>query len=145
MGKQYLEWTEIARWSNLLADKIAKDCPDLAQITLAAVSRGGLVPTQLIAYKLDVRDIRVIKLMSYDDKNQRGEIEDISTDELFDKNSVYIIDDLADSGATIKYLRHKYPSAKFCTLLKKDCCKDEPDFYVEAGISADTWIVFPWD
>lgn len=145
MGKQYLKWDEIVHWSHILADKIVEDCPNLSKITLVAVSRGGLVPTQLIAYKLNIRDIRVIKLVSYDDYNQRGEIEDVSTDELFDADSVYVIDDLADSGATIKYLKRKYPLAKFCTLLKKDCCKEQPDFYVKDGVSADTWIVFPWD
>lgn len=145
MVKQYLEWEKIARWSDVLADKIAKDCPNLAKITLVAVSRGGLVPTQLIAYKLNIRDIRVIKLVSYDDSNQRGEIEDVSTDELFDADSVYVIDDLADSGATIRYLRSKYPLAKYCTLLKKTCCQEQPDFCVKEGVSADTWVVFPWD
>jgi len=145
MGKQYLKWEDIVQWSHDLADEIVKDCPNLSRITLVAVSRGGLIPTQLIAYKLDIRDVRVVKLVSYDNNHQRDEIEDISTDELFDADSVYVIDDVADSGATIKYLRSKYPLAKYCTLLKKTCCQEQPDFCVKEGVSADTWVVFPWD
>lgn len=145
MEKQYLEWSDITRWSNLLAEKIAAECSDLSKVTLIGVSRGGLIPTQLIAYKLDIRDVRVIKLVSYDDNNERGEIKDVSTDELIDGKNVYIIDDLADSGATLKYLRSRFPKAKVCTLLKKTCCREEPDICIEDGIAGGTWIVFPWD
>ena len=143
--KQYLNWDDITRLSNCVAEKIKAEYPDLSQVTLVGVSRGGLIPTQLIAYKLDIRDVRVVKLVSYDDNNERGEIKDVSTDELIDGKNVYIIDDLADSGATLKYLRSRFPEAKVCTLLKKTCCREDPDICIENGVSADTWIVFPWD
>ena len=81
--KEYLSWEDIAKLSHSLADKIAADCPNLSQVTLIAISRGGLVPTQLIAYQLDIRDVRIIKLMSYDENNQRCEISDISATTYF--------------------------------------------------------------
>lgn len=144
-NKQHLTWQEIEHWSDILAEKISQDCTDLSQATLVAVSRGGLVPTQLIAYKLDIRDVRIMKILSYNEDNTRTEIKDISTDRLFDGNDVYIIDDLADSGATVKYIRKKFPSARICTLLKKNCCQEHPDICIREGIDKDTWIVFPWD
>lgn len=145
MQKQHLTWEEIKHWSDKLAEKIAADCSDLSQATLVAVSRGGLIPTELIAYKLNIRDIRIMKLISYDEDNERKEIKDISTDRLFDGSDVYIIDDLADSGATIKYIRKKYPTARICTLLKKTCCTEHPDICIREGLDSNTWIVFPWD
>lgn len=145
MNKQPISWQEIEYWSDKLAEKIAADCADLSQATLVSIARGGLVPTQLIAYKLNIRDIRVMKLSSYDDENMRGQINDITTDRLFDGGNVYVIDDLADSGATIKYIRKRFPAARICTLLEKTCCKEHPDICAREGVDKDTWIVFPWD
>lgn len=145
MEKQYISWEEIKHWSDRLAQKIAEDCSDLAQATIVAVSRGGLVPAQLVAYKLDIRDVRVMKLISYDENNTRGEINDVSTDRLFDGQDVYFIDDLADSGATIKYIRKKFPSVRICTLLLKNGCTERPDICIREGMDKNTWIVFPWD
>ena len=87
MEKTHLSWDEIKHWSDILAEKIAADCADLEQATLVAVSRGGLIPAQLVAYKLNIRDVRVMKLISYNDAGQREEIKDISTDRLFDGGS----------------------------------------------------------
>lgn len=145
MQKQYISWEEIQKWSNMVAEKIAADSPDLNQITLVAVSRGGLIPAQLIAYKLNIRDIRVMKLISYDADNKRGETKDISTDRLFDGSDVYFIDDLADSGETIRYLRQRFPLARQCTLLTKNCCAEKPDFTAAPDVDGKSWLVFPWD
>lgn len=144
MNKHYISWEEIQNWSNIIAEKIAADCADISQMTLVAVSRGGLVPAQLIAYKLNIRDIRVMKLISYDNENKRGETKDISTDRLFDGDDVYFIDDLADSGETIRYLRSRFPQARQCTLITKDCCNENPDL-TAVHLPGDSWLVFPWD
>ncbi len=144
MNKHYISWEEIQNWSNIIAEKIAADCADISQMTLVAVSRGGLVPAQLIAYKLNIRDIRVMKLISYDNENKRGETKDISTDRLFDGDDVYFIDDLADSGETVRYLRSRFPQARQCTLITKDCCNENPDL-TAVNLPGDAWLVFPWD
>lgn len=145
MSKLYFDWKEIQRLSDKLAQAIAADCTDLEQATLVAVSRGGLVPAQLVAYRLNIRDVRVMKLISYDVENKRGEIKDISTDRLFDGGDVYFIDDLADSGETVKYIRKKFPSSRICSLLMKTCCETKPDICACDTVDAEAWLVFPWD
>jgi len=145
MEKQHITWEEIKHWSDILAEKIAADCANLEQATIVAVSRGGLIPAQLVAYKLNIRDVRVMKLISYNDQGTREDIRDISTDRLFDGSDVYFIDDLADSGATVDYIRKKFPSARICTLLMKTCCQEEPDICARTGINAANWLTFPWD
>lgn len=144
MEKVYISWENITQWSRVVAGKIAEEKKSSAAITLVAVSRGGLVPAQLIAYKLNIRDVRVIKLMSYNNDNTRGEIRDISTDALDDGENVYIIDDLADSGETMRYLRKRFPKAKLCTLIVKDCCGELPDISA-VTVAGGSWLVFPWD
>ena len=76
MSKHHISWENIQEWSADIAHKIAADCPDINHMTLVAVSRGGLIPAQLIAYRLNIRDIRVMKLISYDSDNKRGETKD---------------------------------------------------------------------
>ena len=143
MSKHHISWENIQEWSADIAHKIAADCPDINHMTLVAVSRGGLIPAQLIAYRLNIRDIRVMKLISYDSDNKRGETKDISTDRLFDGSDVYFIDDLADSGETVRYLRRRFPNARQCTLITKDCCAEQPDLSA-VTLPGDAWIVFPW-
>ena len=145
MEKQYITWEDIKTLSDELSEQIKAHCEDLSSATLIAVSRGGLVPAQLIAYKLDIRDVRVMKLISYDKNNQRNETQDISTDRLFDGQSVYIIDDLADSGETVRYLKENYPNSNICSLLVKDCCKTLPDFTTSKKINGNAWLVFQWE
>lgn len=145
MQKDYISWDDIQDYSNKVALEIERMSCDLSKATIIAVSRGGLVPAQLIAYKLDVRDIRILKLISYDENNQRSELVDISTDELVDGENVFVIDDLADSGETVRYLRKRFPKSNICTLLMKDCCLEKPDVSIKTDIKSDTWIVFPWD
>ena len=70
MTKELISWQDIESLSDRLAEKIAADCDDLSQVTLVAVARGGLIPVQIIAYKLDIKDIRGMKLTSYDDENE---------------------------------------------------------------------------
>ena len=145
MGKEYILWDEVKSLSDELAQKIESHCEDLSSATLVAVSRGGLVPTQLIAYKLNIKDIRIMKLASYSDDNERSSIMDSSTDRLYDGKNVYIIDDLADSGETIRYIRKNYPSSNICTMLIKSCCGEMPDITTSKVIDGKTWLVFPWD
>ena len=145
MVKEYILWDEVKSLSDELAQKIKSHCEDLSSATLVAVSRGGLVPAQLIAYKLNIKDIRIMKLASYSDKNERSNIVDSSTDRLYDGRNVYVIDDLADSGETIRYIRQNYPSSNICTMLVKTCCSHAPDITTSKVVEEGTWLVFPWD
>lgn len=145
MEKEYITWEDVKSLSDELADKIKAHCEDIESATLIAISRGGLVPTELIAYKLNIKDIRIMKLSSYTNTNERSDIKESSTDRLFDGKNVYIIDDLADSGQTIRYIRQNYPSSNICTMLIKTCCNEKPDIMTSKIVDGKKWIVFPWD
>ena len=110
---------------------------------LAAVSRGGLVPATIVAHWLGVKEIKFIRLSSYDDQQERSEIIDTTTDIIPDEPNTYIIDDICDSGETVNYLRSKYPHAQIYTLVNKNT-QIQPDF---APITEprNLWINFPWE
>ena len=124
-----------------LAQKIKERTPQ--NFTLAAVSRGGLVPTTIVAHLLREKDIKFIRLSSYDDQKEQSELIDTTTDIIPDEPNTYIIDDICDSGQTLNYLRSKYPHAQIYTLVNKNQ-QVQPDF---APITEprNLWINFPWE
>lgn len=125
-----------------IADKIKERSPQ--GFILAAVSRGGLVPTAIIAHYLKHKEIRFIRLSSYDDESkEQSKIVDSTTDEIPNTADTYIIDDLCDSGDTVQYLRHKYPLAQIYTLINKNP-EIKPD-YAPLQEPLGLWLNFPWE
>lgn len=124
-----------------IAQRIKERTPQ--NFVLAAVSRGGLVPATIVAHWLGVKEIKFIRLSSYDDQQERSEIIDTTTDIIPDEPNTYIIDDICDSGETVNYLRSKYPHAQIYTLVNKNP-QIQPDF---APITEprNLWINFPWE
>ena len=124
-----------------LAQKIKERTPQ--NFTLVAVSRGGLVPTTIVAQLLREKDIKFIRLSSYDDQKEQSELIDTTTDIIPDEPNTYIIDDICDSGQTVNYLRSKYPHAQIYTLVNKNQ-QVQPDFAPITG-PRNLWINFPWE
>ena len=125
----------------LIAQQITKQTPQ--GYTIAAVSRGGLMPAALVSHYLNYKNILFIRLSSYDDTQERSEIVDTTTDIIPDSETTYIIDDICDSGETLRYLRQKYPHARIYTLVNKNPII-KPDFapIIEPQ---GLWINFPWE
>lgn len=134
-------FAEIKDACQAIADKIKSENP--SKITIAAVSRGGLIPATMTAHLLGIKDIRFIRLSSYANDKQQSEIIDTTLDDVPNEPTTFIIDDICDSGETLLYLRHKYPAAKIYTVINKNPTI-LPDF---APITepAGLWINFPWE
>ena len=134
-------FAEIKDACQAIADKIKSENP--SKITIAAVSRGGLIPATMTAHLLGIKDIRFIRLSSYASDKQQSEIFDTTLDEIPNDPTTYIINDICDSGETLLYLRHKYPATKIYTVINKNQ-SIVPDF---APITepAGLWINFPWE
>lgn len=124
-----------------MAQKIKERTPE--NFVLAAVSRGGLVPATIIAHWLGVKDIKFIRLSSYDNNKEQSPIVDFTTDIIPDEPNTYIIDDICDSGETVNYLRSKYPHAQIYTLVNKNP-QIQPDF-APMTEPRNLWINFPWE
>ena len=136
-----VSWDEFHRQVRNLAQKI-REHGDFDRII--AVSRGGFIPAGILAYELGIRDCGVINMSSYDGESKRrdeeieisGPLQNVSARTL-------IVDDLADSGRTLKILRQQYPQAvTACVYAKPEgqsCCD------IFAAAMPDRWVVFPWD
>jgi xanthine phosphoribosyltransferase len=55
-----------------------------------------------------------------------------------------VVDDLADTGATVKIVRAILPKAHVATVYAKPLGRPFVDTFI-TEVSQDTWIYFPWD
>lgn len=135
-------------------DQFHRDCRALAWRLIEkndqwkgiiAITRGGLIPSGIIARELDIKLIETICISSYEEKAQ-GEarvLKNISID-VGDGSGWLVIDDLVDTGNTAKIIRQTMPKAHLATVYAKPAGEPLVDTYV-TWVSQDTWIYFPWD
>ena len=116
--------------------------------TIVALARGGMMGAQLLGYGLDVRNIQLLRVTSYDDDQRRGSVEIFGSCDVAASQRILIVDDIVDSGETLQavtaYLRALNPSAQIKSAApwsKRSACV-QPDFFCR---EATEWIEFFWD
>lgn len=140
--KIYIDWHEFHTHVKTLAEKLKSKEHKFNRII--AVSRGGLIPAGILAYEMNIRNCETINFSSYDDDYMRADEEIEIKNELFSVDSqTLIIDDLADSGRTLKILRKHYPDAYIACVYAKPKGIEAADCFVQD--LPDKWVVFPWD
>ena len=139
--KLYINWQEFHQDTKALAKKIrAHGKFD----KIIAISRGGLIPAGILAYELDIRNSQAINISSYDGENRRAEDQiEVSADIGAVDAATLIVDDLSDTGSTIRLLRRSFPNACYVTVYAKPKGKADVDIF--ARELPDKWLVFPWD
>lgn len=139
--KIYITWEDFHRDTKALAEKI-RSAGNFSKII--AVSRGGLLPAGILAYELDIRNSQAINISSYDGENRRekDKIEVVCNVGEVDAATL-IVDDLSDSGNTIRLLRRSFPDACYVTVYAKPAGQADVDIF--ARELPDRWLVFPWD
>lgn len=124
--EQSVSWTEIESLIKMLSKIISKSTRNFSSIT--TLSRGGLVPSRLLADHLGIQKILV------DKKN-------ISSNSLF-------VDDIFDSGKTFNKILTKVddPSQlSFVTLFARRGKKYPKQLIYAKKTDGDAYVVFPWD
>ena len=115
---------------------------------VVAVTRGGLVPAAIVASERDLRVIDTFCVASYAGEKVQGEIKLLKS-VLPDTargggEGLLVVDDLADTGATVKIVRAILPKAHVATVYAKPLGRLVVDTFI-TEVSQDTWIYFPWD
>ncbi|MEM7300433.1 MAG: xanthine phosphoribosyltransferase [Pseudomonadota bacterium] len=115
---------------------------------IVAITRGGLVPTAIIARELGIRMIETVCIASYHEYKDQGDLHVLKgiSDDLAGENSkgVLVIDDLTDTGKTAAKVREMLPHCHLATVYAKPKGRPMADTFV-TEVSQDTWIYFPWD
>ena len=123
---QYLSWNEIENTIQIVSNKISKSSKNFSTIT--TISRGGLIPSRLLADSLGIEKIFVDQDV-------------VSSDSLF-------VDDIFDSGKTFSDVMSKATDSSkltFATLFaRRGVSYPEQLIYGEQTLD-DSYLVFPWD
>ena len=144
MKKVYYSYEEFRADTLKLLQKTAKDEFD----TIIGIARGGLTLAHMLSEALHIRNVQTISTQLYDETKKRECITITDTCSLDESKNVLLVDDIADSGETLKalynHLTLTYPQAHFktATLFYKKSSIFEPDYWVK---EADAWIEFFWE
>jgi xanthine phosphoribosyltransferase len=140
-----VSWDQFHRDSRALAWRLASEKGLRAVV---CITRGGLVPAAIVARELGIRVVETVSIASYGEDRQQGELKVLKgiTPELLEGQGegVLIVDDLVDTGATMKVVRGLLPKAHVATVYAKPLGRPLVDTFV-TEVSQDTWIYFPWD
>ena len=136
-------WDQLHRDAKALAWRLVEKGPWTGMV---AITRGGLIPSAIIARELESRLIESVSIVTYDEQ-KRGEPSVVKPPAaaLDSKGEGWlIIDDLVDTGTTARVVRALLPKAHFATVYAKPAGKPQVDTFI-TEVSQDTWILFPWD
>ena len=126
IAAQHVDWSEIESLVEKLSKNILKLSRTFSSIT--TISRGGLIPSRLLADALGIKKILVDQKM-------------ISSNSLF-------VDDIYDSGKTFyDALPNVDDSSKFvfATLFARRGMKYPEQLVYAEKTFDDSYVVFPWD
>lgn len=126
MGSENIDWDEIESLVSNLVKKIHNLPRTFSSIT--TISRGGLIPSRLIADQLDIKTIHV-------------DMQKISSDSLF-------VDDIFDSGQTFDNVICNVDTPSnfvFATLFARTGKKYPSQLIYAKKTLNQNYVVFPWD
>ena len=114
------------------------------------ISRGGLLPAKIISYALEI-EMLTYGISNYSGTTQNKETkvtQSLDFNTLDDSSRLLIIDDKADTGKTIDYIREeigtKFDFVRYATLFAEKRAKEKVDHY-GVLVPDNTWIDFPWE
>ena len=125
-GKIILSWNDIKDVVDKVVEKI--DNLEKKPFYIYGVPRGGLIPATWISHKTEIK---------------YQQINSAQISKMADLSHILIIDDICDSGKTVKEIRENYPKVKVACLYYKETASETPDIY--GKIVGDEWLVFPWE
>ena len=111
--------------------KLRDRLPKHGTIVIYGIPRGGLVPATILSYILEKeRPTRLVTSLANLDPS--------------DWHRLVIVDELVDSGDTIKSLKIRFPEAITVAIYQRHSAKFSADV-VGRVVESDNWLVFPWE
>jgi len=145
-----ISWDEIKKAVENIAEQIKK--AEFEADYIIGIASGGIVPLGLLAKKMDIKNVLTVTARSYeeykDTKQSELVVSYLPKLDLKDKK-ILLVDELADSGETLKKLslvmfeKYQPSELKTATLaINIKNCKFKPDF---SAIPVESWLIAPWD
>ena len=145
--REIVTWDELDRLVGRLAERLADHRFDV----LLAITRGGLVPAGMLAYRLGLRDILVAAVEYYDDRGRPGPrptFFQFPADALLRGKRVLVVDEVWDSGTTIHAVTERVwqagglpTTAVLHYKPERSVVPGRPDVH---AVETDRWVVYPF-
>lgn len=145
-AKTIVTWDDLDAMVGDLADQVGSDYDVMLVIT-----RGGLVPAGMLAYRLGLRDILVAAVAFYDDVGRTAErptFFQFPSDPLLHGKRVLVVDEVWDTGTTIAAVVERVEIAggrPTTAVLHYKPARSRvplvPDHFV---VATDDWVVYPF-
>ena len=160
MKKIYYSWQDVEDQTQEILRQLQHDAwrPDY----VVGLTRGGLVPANLISQYLEV-PMECLKVSLRDDHSQ-PESNLWMAEDAFEQRRILIVDDINDSGATLNWIREDWQSnnlpdnpkweeiwndtVRFAVLVNNESSEYKRIDYSAVDLNKaeeDCWIVFPWE
>ena len=139
--EMHISWQEFHDDTRKLADKLKSR----EWKGLLAITRGGLGPATVLSRELDIVHVDTVCIASYDDEKSQGELNLLKSISLEDQGEGWlVIDDLVDTGKTIRLVKELLPKAHVATIYAKPAGMGLADTYL-TEVEQDCWVFFPWE
>ncbi|MGB0748211.1 MAG: xanthine phosphoribosyltransferase [Magnetospiraceae bacterium] len=142
-GAHVVTWPDVHRDTKELTRRLLPLGPWKGLIALA---RGGLVPGSIVAREMEIRLVDTLCIATYDVQN-RGEPNILKAPEQAvaeQGRGWLLIDDLVDTGTTLRAARKLLPEAHFATVYGKPEGLALVDTFLHE-VPQSSWVFFPWD
>jgi hypoxanthine phosphoribosyltransferase len=116
---------------------------------IVGVSRGGLIPSRILADQLDLKDLYVVKIAFYTGIGKTADRpvikQPLSVN--LEGKTVLLVDDILDTGGSMKaameYVESFHPKKMYtATLHIKKTSPFKPDFF---AVEKSNWLIYPWE
>ena len=144
--RDIVTWEALADMVARLAEKVRGDYD-----VMLAITRGGLVPAGMLAYRLGMRNILVAAVEYYDDEGKPGPkptFLQFPADSQLRGQRVLIVNEVWDSGTTIHAVTQRVLQAGGVPITAvlhykpgKSQVPGAPDHHV---VTTDRWVVYPF-
>ena len=132
MDKKIIKWREIVSLCGKVVSKLKDNHPDILDYRIMGITRGGLIPAVIISNMLNIRKVYSLEIY---------QVPEMSSIE-----KVLLIDDISDSGTTLKLTSEMMSGKEVVTasLFLKHKTTFTPNVYGTV-VPDDLWVVFPWE
>ena len=145
--KEVVSWSDLDRLVGALAARVRPEAHDV----MLAITRGGLVPAGMLAYRLGIRNILIAAVAFYDDLGQPGDSPtflQFPADPLLHGQRVLIVDEVWDTGTTIEAVIRRVRQAggepTTAVLHYKPAHSRVPSVPDHHVVETDRWVVYPF-
>ena len=145
--RDIVSWDELDRLVAGLAERLEGERFDV----MLAITRGGLVPAGMLAYRLRIRNILVAAVEFYDDEGRPGPhptFLQVPADPLLRGQRILVVDEVWDSGTTIHAVTERVRQAGGLPTTAvlhykpaRSVVPGEPDVH---AVTTGAWVVYPF-